>query len=93
MGDDDVVNCSVADRTGVPAVANEGENALTPVELMQSMTLRSTRISFIILGMVLVCSLCSISGVTEWTIWTSSFQRINEGLVKYRAPMVIIIYY
>lgn len=48
MGADGVVNCSVADLTG--AVGNEGANALTLVELMQSMALRRIRISFIILG-------------------------------------------
>eukprot|EP00985_Skeletonema_marinoi_P018354 scaffold10235_cov131-Skeletonema_marinoi.AAC.15 len=48
MGVDGVVNCSVADLTG--AVGNEGANAFTLVELMQSMALRRIRISFIILG-------------------------------------------
>lgn len=47
MGADGVVNCSVADLTG--AVGREGANAFTLVELMQSMTLRRTKISFIIM--------------------------------------------
>lgn len=61
MGDDGVVNCNVADLTGaVPVVGNDGENAFTPVEqqLMQSMALRRTRISFIILGWVVCSVLC-----------------------------------
>ena len=50
----DVVDCSVDDLTG--AVGIEGANAFTLVELMQSMTLRRTKISFIILGeMVVAC--------------------------------------
>lgn len=41
------VNCSVADLTG--AVGKEGAKAFTPIELMQSMTLRRASICFIIL--------------------------------------------
>ena len=48
----DVVNCSVADLTG--AVGSEGANAFTLVVLMQSMTLRRAKISFIILGRMVV---------------------------------------
>ena len=48
---DGVVNCSVADDlTG--ASGSEGANAL--VELMQSMALRRAKISFIILGRMVV---------------------------------------
>ena len=68
MGDDGVVNCNVADLTGaVPVVGNDGENAFTPVEqqLMQSMALRRTRISFIILGWVVCSVLCRQEVVTR----------------------------
>jgi len=47
MGADGAVNCSVADLTGV--AGSEGANAFTLVALMQSMALRRTKISFIIM--------------------------------------------
>lgn len=50
---DEVVNCSVADLAGALTPAeNEGENALTLVELIQSIALRRVRRIFIILGPV-----------------------------------------
>lgn len=47
VGADGVVNCSVADLTGV--AGSGGANAFTLVELMQSKALRMTKISFIIM--------------------------------------------
>ena len=49
---DGVVNCSVADDLTDGAAGSEGANAL--VELMQSMALRRAKISFIILGRMVV---------------------------------------
>ena len=75
MGADGVVNCSVADLTG--AVGNEGANAFTLVELMQSMALRRTRISFIILGgrIVVACWLLCGSGIGFCRLASSVYLR------------------